>query len=347
MARQIIALLEKLGHHVIVVSHLRSWLRQPGDFPALAEAAEREIARITSEVVAFGPDLWFTYHLYYRAPDLLGPRLVSCLGIPYVAAEASHAPRRMIGEWAQAERASVKALHAAQVLLALTQRDADGLARCQGLRATIMRLPPFLAETTATEPPCRVASARIRIVCVAMMRHGDKLVSYRLLAQALSRLEHLAWELHVVGDGPARPETEAAFAGFAAGRVTFRGLCDAPAVRAELDAADIFAWPGMNEAYGMVYLEAGERGLPVVAMDSGGVSSVVHHDLSGLLAAEGDVPAFADALQSLIGQPALRAALGKQARHIVLSDHGPESASQILNDALARAGSALRRSNGE
>ncbi len=39
-------------------------------------------------------DLWFTYHCYYRKPDWLGPAVTKALGLPYVIAEASHAPRR-------------------------------------------------------------------------------------------------------------------------------------------------------------------------------------------------------------------------------------------------------------
>ena len=43
-----------------------------------------------------------------------------------------------------------------------------------------------------------------RLIAVAMMRHGDKLASYRLLGDSLSRLLDLSWSLEVVGDGPAR-----------------------------------------------------------------------------------------------------------------------------------------------
>ena len=40
------------------------------------------------------PDLWFTYHLYYKAPDLVGPLVAGALGIPYAVAEASVAHKR-------------------------------------------------------------------------------------------------------------------------------------------------------------------------------------------------------------------------------------------------------------
>src|ERR1044071_1880552 len=43
------------------------------------------------------PALWFTYHLYYKAPDWLGPIVAATLGIPYVVAEASYAAKRAGG----------------------------------------------------------------------------------------------------------------------------------------------------------------------------------------------------------------------------------------------------------
>src|SRR5258706_2001811 len=43
------------------------------------------------------PDLWFTYHSYYKAPDWLGPEASGALGIPYVLAQASHAGQRAGG----------------------------------------------------------------------------------------------------------------------------------------------------------------------------------------------------------------------------------------------------------
>ncbi len=45
------------------------------------------------------PEAWFTYHLYHKAPDWLGPRVAASLGIPYFIAEASTAPKRAGGPW--------------------------------------------------------------------------------------------------------------------------------------------------------------------------------------------------------------------------------------------------------
>ena len=55
-------------------------------------------------------ELWFTYHLYYKAPDWLGPAVSRALGIPYVVAEASHAAKREGGAWDVGHRAVAEAL---------------------------------------------------------------------------------------------------------------------------------------------------------------------------------------------------------------------------------------------
>ncbi len=59
--------------------------------------------------------------------------------------------------------------------------------------------------------------------------------------------------------------------------------------------ADIFAMTSMPhkqsvEGFGLVYLEAGAHGLPIVAHAIGGVPEAVIHDYTGLLVEPGDIP---------------------------------------------------------
>ena len=50
-----------------------------------------------------------------------------------------------------------------------------------------------------------------------MMRPGDKLRTYRLLAEALAGLLDRPWQLLLVGDGEAAGEVRAAFAALGLG----------------------------------------------------------------------------------------------------------------------------------
>jgi glycosyltransferase involved in cell wall biosynthesis len=138
-----------------------------------------------------------------------------------------------------------------------------------------------------------------------MMRPDQKLLSYHCLADALHRLPHLPWSLVIAGAGPAEAEVRRAFAPFES-RVRWAGMLDRETLGKLYRAADVFAWPAIKEAWGMVLLEAQAAGLPVVAGRSGGVASVVADGETGALAPEGDDAAFAEALGALLGNPELR-----------------------------------------
>jgi glycosyltransferase involved in cell wall biosynthesis len=167
------------------------------------------------------------------------------------------------------------------------------------------------------------------------MRHGDKLASYRILAAALAGLQHVPWTLDIAGDGEARGETERLFEPFA-GRVRFHGQVENRAKLGALyEGADLFVWPAVNEAYGMVLLEAQMFGCPVVAGAYGGVPSVVKDAETGLLASPGDVTAFAQAILALLEDRERRRRLGAAARRFVAEERGLEGAALRLRNALA------------
>jgi glycogen synthase len=77
-----------------------------------------------------------------------------------------------------------------------------------------------------------------------------------------------------------------------------------------LAAADVFALPSRTESFGIVYLEAWTYGVPVIGARTWGVSDVIRDGEDGLLVPFGDVSALAAAIQRLLDQPELRAALG-------------------------------------
>src|SRR3546814_13479289 len=66
--------------------------------------AERLIRRYQALPARQRPQLWLTYHLYYKASDWIGPKVARALRIPYVVAEASVAYKRAAGPWAASHR---------------------------------------------------------------------------------------------------------------------------------------------------------------------------------------------------------------------------------------------------
>lgn len=308
-----------------------------------AGTAERLVRR-WRERQDTAPELWLTYHLYYKAPDWLGPSVSTALGIPYVVAEASHAPKRVGGRWHAGHRAVEEALDRADAVLGLNPSDRECVLPLLRSPRRWVALPPFLDARRYGGQLARPASpppGPPRLIAVAMMREGDKLLSYRVLGAALAGLLDLPWSLEVVGDGPARAEVESALAPLGS-RVSYRGALDETAIASALADADLFVWPAINEAFGMALLEAQASSLPVVAGASGGVGGIVVSDETGLLTPPADVAAFAGSVRRLILDNGARARMGAAARAKVEREHDLPAAAARLAAVIESLSGRMR-----
>jgi glycosyltransferase involved in cell wall biosynthesis len=285
------------------------------------------------------PDLWFTYHVHHKAPDHLGQLVSRMLDIPYIVAEASVAPRRRTGPWAEGYADALAAIRAADTVIAVNPHDIAEVRKARDAGAPCELLAPFLdvgAFAGANASAERAAGAAdVRLVTVAMMREGAKLASYRVLAAALAALHDVPRKLSIVGDGPVRASVEEAFAPLAA-RVRFVGARKREEIAGLFAASDLFVWPAVDEAFGMAFLEAQACGLPVVGADTPGVRSVVAAGSTGLLCPMGDAEAFAAASRTLIADAALRQRMGRAAFRHVREHHDLPAAAARL-DAMLRA----------
>ena len=345
MGRLIVRALEMAGHEVIQPSRLRLWLRD-GGVEAQKEKERAAIAEARSLIDRFrnegAPDLWLTYHLYHKAPDWLGTRVADALNIPYIAMEASRAERRREGPWAYGFAAADAMLKRADAIIACHRRDAAGLAAVVAPeRLTI--LPPFIdAAPLAASGRRPLADGPARLVTVAMMRAGDKMASYRVLAEALEQIGDLDWTLRLVGDGEMREEVLALLP---RERVEWCGELAPDEIAGAYADADLFAWPAVREAYGLVFLEAQASGLPVVAGATGGVPDIVRDRETGWLAPVGDATAFAKALRNALADRTRLAAMGKRARAHVLEHHDIRAASSRLDAIVRQTCNAYRGSS--
>ena len=78
-------------------------------------------------------------------------------------------------------------------------------------------------------------------------------------------------------------------------------------------AADIVILPSHQEGLPVVLMEATSVGAAIVATSVGGVPQVITDGVNGLVVPPGRPEALADALERLVSEPELRAALGQQA----------------------------------
>jgi hypothetical protein len=362
MARLLMAALSRANHRVDLASRFRSrdGVGDPVRQQALADLgrhmASRLIRRYQTAADAERPDLWFTYHLYYKAPDWLGPSVAEALDIPYVVAEASHANKRAAGPWAIGHAGAAAAIARAEAIVSLNPNDMVGLAGATRRDAILVMLKPFLDGADFAAAANRRTGLRAELakrfgldtgapwlLTVAMMRQGDKVASYRVLASALSTLRDVAWQLLVVGDGPARADVEALLAPLGRGRVHFAGARLPEELPSFYAPADLLIWPAINEAYGMTLLEAQAAGVPVIAGASGGVPTIVAGDRTGLLTPPGDAAAFAAAVRLLLDDPARRQQMGETARELVAEDHDIGTAARILDRTMQDAINRHRR----
>ncbi|MDA0238493.1 MAG: glycosyltransferase family 4 protein [Proteobacteria bacterium] len=345
MAQSLIQALSLAGHTVEIASIFRSRdgggdVERQARLARLGERmADRLIRRYRRDRASKKPDIWFTYHLYYKAPDWIGPAVCDALDIPYVIAEASYAPKRAGGPWDIGHRAAAAAISRANLIIGLNSANTPCVLPLLTHPGKLLPLAPFLdcePYLNLDRAQCRAGLADIYgldpskpwLLTVAMMRDDAKLRSYQLLGKALRELRNLDWQLLVVGDGPARGSVEEALP---TERTCYLGEKAAEDLPAIYSGADVFVWPSVNEAYGMATLEAQIAGLPVVSGRSGGVVDIVIPDETALLVETGNASAFAKAVAGLISDPQKRHQMSQRAAANGRTRHSLNAAANFLS----------------
>jgi glycosyltransferase involved in cell wall biosynthesis len=106
------------------------------------------------------------------------------------------------------------------------------------------------------------------------------------------------------------------------------GIADAVTMTGQVDDAgplieqmDVLVNASDEEPFGIVILEAMARGVPVVAVASGGPAELIEDGRTGLLARSPAPEALADALEPLIDSPELRRRIGDAGREQFLREY--------------------------
>jgi len=349
IARLLWRALESKNHTVELVSDVRAWEgdgdldRQESIKQQAESGAMKFLNRINDKST---PDIWFTYHVYHKAPDWIGPRVSQALRIPYVVAEISYAAKQVNGPWTTGLEQTRRCIELADAIINLNNDDVEGIEHVLSNHEHLHWLKPFIdvaeiythLQTQTSKHDITLYDDlnpnKIWLVTVAMMRLGDKLASFKLLADAMQQVGDKDCQLIVVGDGMARSEVEQAFASSPVGSVYFLGQLEHSVLLPLLTKCELFVWPAVNEAYGMAMLEAQACGLPVVAGASGGVSSIIDNHVTGTLTKPGDTLEFAQAIRDLIDNPMKVKEMSTAAKTNVVMHHSLESAANRLDEIL-------------
>ena len=120
-------------------------------------------------------------------------------------------------------------------------------------------------------------------------------------------------KLAIVGGGPALNETKAETKELGIiSSVTFTGMLNRSDLDPYYSAADIFVFPSKTETQGIAICEALSAGLPVVAVNAGGIPENIKDGEDGFLVND-DVDEFAEKLEILINDSKLRKDMGNAA----------------------------------
>jgi glycosyltransferase involved in cell wall biosynthesis len=197
---------------------------------------------------------------------------------------------------------------------ALTAADAAHYRRYLGDDAEVLvtRVPNSVPD----ELPRMADPGARRIVAVGHLTARGKGMDRLVPAFARIAAQHPDWELRLVGAGAQEQIVRQAEELGVRDRVTLTGPSDA--VAEELSAASVLCMPSRAEAFSLVLIEGMAAGLAVASFDCReGPRDILTPGVDGLVVPQGDLDAFAAALDTLLRDEELRRRLGRNARRTV------------------------------
>ncbi len=230
----------------------------------------------------------------------------------------------------------------ADVHIAISAGLARYLAGSEGFDEASFEIVHYGIESGAAPPPLPGVPG------LAIVGRLIPIKGHEVLLRALATVRNDVPEatLDVAGDGPLQEELRET-----AGRL---GLDDAVSflgrvapVASVFERAQVVVVPSFGEGFGMVALEAMERGRPVIASAVGGLPEIVDDGRTGVLVSPGDADALATAIRELVRDPARAEAFGRAGRERSVEQFSQERCTdrieELYRSALAVAGNRRRR----
>ncbi len=229
--------------------------------------------------------------------------------------------RRRSGGWSGAFRENFyetpklwNAVCRAEALVVLSDFMAENL-RVNGVAAEkIVKIPPAIFEKTQSAAGAaeRRPGRTPHVVCVGQLIRG-KGVDQLLAAVKLTKCDFV---LDILGDGgdaamlreQARPLGD---------RVCFHSYVTDPDEFYRQSVLAVLPWR-WQEPFGLVGPEAQLHSLPLVGFDLGGVREYLIDGVNGILVPQGDVAAFAAAIDRLLASPSTIAEYGANGRRLAV-----------------------------
>ena len=213
-------------------------------------------------------------------------------------------------------RACVAAMAAADLVLANSTWAAR---RCEEIAGR--PLPVRVVHLGADVPPdAHKSNGAVRMVTVAHLVARKR---HEVVLRALARLDPARRpEYLVIGDGPCRPGLEQLAAELGvADHVRFLGQLENREAVARAAGCDLFVMPGVEEPFGVAFVEAMAAGLPAIGSRGEGGPEDIAAAGPGMILVEPDDPAgLAAVLDRLTADRSELARLGAAARETVAAN---------------------------
>jgi glycosyltransferase involved in cell wall biosynthesis len=354
IARGLYGYLENQGHKILIMSTFRSrWVFWK---PWIWTWLIRDARRIMRTIAPSGVDLWFTYHSYYKAPDLLGSFISRRLKIPYVIFQGIYSTKRK-RDWKTwpgfvLNRA---ALCAADHVFSNKKVDYMNMKRLLPSQRITYVKPGISPHAFSFDAGARDELKKLWdvgdepvVLSAAMFRPDVKTQGLSLVIRVCGELFHkgLRFYLVIAGEGRERNRLLQLAKEQLPGRVRFVGKIPRNEMYRFYSAGDIFAFPGIRESLGMVFLEAQSCGIPVVAFANGGIPEVVRDGETGFLVPLYDSDRFAEAIEFLLTKRDIRQKMGQTAQIHVREGHdisrNYQEMKKVLEDIVIRKGSTKK-----
>ena len=281
------------------------------------------------------PDLIVSFLTRTNVMTILGAR---GLGVPVIVSERNNPALQTVGPlWNWLRRRTYPRAHG---LVTMTRGAMGYFPPAMRRREWVIPNPAIpSAATCDPRPHGRTIVAAGRLV----EQKGFDLLLRAFVAVAAAEPD---WRLVIWGEGPelgalTRLRGELGLHG----RVDFPGVSERPG--GWIADADMFVLSSRFEGWGLVLGEAMAAGLPVVSFDcEWGPAEMIRDGEDGLLVADGDVVALADAMARLCGDPDLRDRLGARAK-VAMERFAPDRIvarwQDVLDEALGtRRAAAVR-----
>lgn len=262
----------------------------------------------------FKPDVIYAHHTAVNG--FLASRLNQRHGLPFVVTDHDFGEIASCGDLPDRRAFFGPVMQRAAVVVAVAQRMETEMKRLfpAARTKTVQNgTDPIPQELTANPRPPELKDKTVIFSCGAFYERKG----FPLLIDAFAEVsrKHPGCILRIAGDGQQRSQIVSRIRlHHLEGRVELLGFQPHQRVLQEMVWSDMFALVGWDEPFATVYSEAMSAGKPILCCSDGGINDVLQHGIQGLSVTPHDVGAAADALDILVGDPALRARMGNAAR---------------------------------